>query len=48
MIDEVPRTTEKQCPTCNGDIVAWVSTDGDEDTLECRRCKTVFRYAGAW
>ncbi len=44
----VPDVTEKKCPKCGSDLFAWVSSEGDKDTFECRKCKTLFSYRGDW
>ena len=49
MDDDVIRVQEKRCPRCGNDAtLAWVSSDGDDDLFECRRCHTVVKYSGPW
>jgi hypothetical protein len=52
-----PTATEKECPNCHSDAVAWIATSRApssdsgpgrrlSDEYECRRCKSVFVYEG--
>jgi hypothetical protein len=56
MTDDVPMATEKRCPGCGTESVAWVTTnppttDGartgetrPSDQFECRKCGLLFNY----
>lgn len=53
--DQMPITTEKRCPRCGFETVAWISSDiigkpaeGQvlTDKYECRKCNLVFIYRG--
>ena len=56
MDDELPITTDKTCPRCGAETVAWISSDvigklaeGQtlSDKYECRKCNRVFIYQGS-
>ena len=55
--EDLQTVTEKECPNCRSDAVAWIATsrapseNSDpgrrlSDQYECRRCKSVFVYEG--
>ncbi len=55
MSEEMPTTTEKKCPQCGCETVAWISSEvlgklaeGQvlTDKYECRECTLVFIYRG--
>ena len=55
MADDLPMTTEKRCPRCGTESVAWVTTNppttdaarstvATSDQFECRKCGLLFNY----
>ena len=55
MSEEMPTTSEKKCPRCGFETVAWISSEvigkaaeGQilTDRYECRKCNFVFIYQG--
>jgi len=58
MSDEFPATTEKRCPKCGTESVAWVTTNPPgmaksptgqpmtSEQFECRRCNLLFNFVG--
>jgi hypothetical protein len=58
MSDDFPTTTEKRCPKCGTESVAWVTTNPPgmvksptgrpmtSEQFECRKCNLLFNYLG--
>ena len=58
MNSELPTTTEKICPRCGTESVAWVTTNPAgtaksptgkpmiSEQFECRKCNLLFNYVG--
>lgn len=45
MASDGSSTEERKCPKCGSEAVAWLSSRGEEETFECRRCLAVFQVS---